>query len=309
MTRSNRDLLDIAATHVRHTRALSRFDADIHRPEFWRALCPGLAITPRPVPPDLPQYPRPAGMETCLRQVREEGYFQMPPVVDADTVARIRSAIDAIVGTGLPPIFVFVYDEIYQLLARLGGPLEPLLGPRPRLLAFEFWAFHIEPADPVLTRWSAFEPHCDWLGGDPGVLSHGQPTALNVWIPLTDVSTLDSCMYVVPAHCDDHYFSPARRTQADLAAIRLQDIRALPAEAGSVLGWTTHLVHWGSRSSAFASGPRISLAAYLQRRDVKTFIEPSIDIDGEVPFTDRVRWISRALAGAGPGGVAVAGGG
>lgn len=149
------------------------------------------------------------------------------------------------------------------------------------------------PGDPGYRRWGALAAHRDALGPDPAVVAGRLPAFLNIWIPLTTVTPLDSCLYVVPANRDADYRSnePAARQER----IRLQDVRAVPADAGSVIGWSTHLVHWGSASSRFAVGPRVSATMNLQRRDVPPFHSFTIDFNRRVPFDDRLAWIDDSM--------------
>ena len=293
----SRDALSVAATHVRRQRVIARLDRDIRRREFWRELNPGLSLSDGPVARGaaLGEVPA-ADVTSTFEQVRAEGYCQTPPIIDPGDVARLAEGVRRIADLGLPAVFVFVYDEVYALLARVSHWAAPVLGDGALFLPSEFFAFAVEPGDPSWTRWSAFGPHRDWLGGDPGVLGRGWPTVLNFWIPLVDVTTLDSCIYVVPAPGDPDYFAATKC--ADWTRFRLQDIRALPAEAGSILAWTTHTAHWGSRSSVSSTTTRISLAAYVQRRDVPPFAE-AVDVAGAIPFDDRVRWVFESLTEAG----------
>jgi hypothetical protein len=71
---------------------------------------------------------------------------------------------------------------------------------------------------------------------------------------------------VLPTHLDPNY--PDNLQERSVPRKSLQDIRALPAEAGAVLGWNEYALHWGSRSSRWADGPRISLTARFQSRDL-----------------------------------------
>ncbi len=77
--------------------------------------------------------------------------------------------------------------------------------------------------------------------------------------------------------------------------MRLQDVRGVPAHAGSIVAWSTHLAHWGSSSSRFASGPRMAIAAYFHRPDAAPAAPHSIEFGARVPFEDRLAWIDESL--------------
>jgi hypothetical protein len=72
-------------------------------------------------------------------------------------------------------------------------------------------------------------------------------------------------MYVVPAPLDVQYANPSATDDV----MSLQCVRALPAPAGSVLGWSSALLHWGGIARAGVPG-RISLSFEYQTADVPT---------------------------------------
>jgi hypothetical protein len=74
-------------------------------------------------------------------------------------------------------------------------------------------------------------------------------------------------MYLLPTHLDPNY--PDNLQECSVPRKSLQDIRALPAQAGAVLGWNEYALHWGSRGSRWADGPRISLTARFQSKDLE----------------------------------------
>ena len=77
----------------------------------------------------------------------------------------------------------------------------------------------------------------------------------------------------------------------------LQRSRALPAPAGSVLGWAFDVLHWGS-GNLRASAPRVSVAYEWLGADV-TPLEPElplIDLDqGFPPLSQRLDCVARAI--------------
>jgi hypothetical protein len=97
-----------------------------------------------------------------------------------------------------------------------------------------------------------------------GPSTHGTPKSLTVWLPLTDATPLNGCVYVVPADRDPTYNTPDEQH----LRFELSDIRALPAAAGSLLAWTQGIIHWGARTAPRQVGPRISLSSEFQRRNV-----------------------------------------
>lgn len=289
-----RDRIEAGFEQVRAERFLSSHRDRAADAGFWRALNPELTIADRPFEPAAPRAD--VGPEVAARaaeQLLEDGYFLTPPILPPAAVAALRRAAERVVAAGFPPVFACVYDEFFRAFAGLDALAAPLVGERYLLGLHGLWTFFVPAGDPAYGRWTALAPHRDSLGPDPAVLARRLPSLVTVWIPLTDVTPLDSCMYVVPAACDPDYYSEERGVAA--GRIRLQDVRALPAAAGSVVGWSSHLVHWGSRSSRFAGGPRIAATAYLQRGDVPPRHPFTVDFEAAIPFGTRLAWIAESL--------------
>ena len=126
--------------------------------------------------------------------------------------------------------------------------------------------------------------------------SDGLPKLVNVWIPLTDATTLNSCMHVLPGHLDPlypHGGSRANPVGDQNKLILLQNVRALPAKAGSILCWSTGLLHWGGRSSQRATHPRLSFAVYFQSRELPPVHSTTMNIPSPISFRNRVYLVER----------------
>jgi ectoine hydroxylase-related dioxygenase (phytanoyl-CoA dioxygenase family) len=169
----------------------------------------------------------------------------------------------------------------------------PILGPNAILLPEDFWVFFVPPGDGASSRWTAFAPHKDWVGGDSSVMAGGVPSVLVGWVALTDATADDSCMYVVPGDADRGYRTEDRVVRIE--NFRMQDVRAVPAVAGQVLLFSTHISHWGSRSSRWATHPRISISMFFQRGDVPPRLADVLDLTQPVPVEARARWMLRTL--------------
>jgi hypothetical protein len=256
-------------------------------PAFWRGLCPDLRISPEPfagpsVP--LPSLP-PDAAPRLVEQIVEEGYFQTAPLLPLPEMERLAAAVSTVVAAGYHPLFATVYDEIWQMLAKLGNVLDPILGAGFRAVP-DFWLWHVD-ADPERSGWA---PHRD-LQYKNTLRPDGRPTLITVWIPFTDATPLNSCIYVLPLSRDPSY--PANVHNRSIE--HLQDVRALPAQAGSILGWNQYLLHWGSRSSRRADRPRISLGIYFQSGDVPPFDPLARELRGPLSFELRLAFIGTAF--------------
>ena len=286
----NQEQIDAGFEDVRRERAVrSRID-DVRNPDFWRRLNPELTISDEPFTRPRPRVPvAPAIVDRAKRQLVEEGYMQTPPLVVDDEAVRLRQGIERLTAAGFPSGMGCLYDEFYRAFQGLEQLFTPLLGDDYEMVLHGIWTFCIPPGDAARGRAGTLGPHRD-VAPDAAVCARQLPSVLSVWIPLADVTTLDSCLYVVPAPGDpDYYAGDQQSVRRD--GLRWQDIRALPAQAGSILAWSSRLVHWGSRSSAFAAGPRVAASNYLQRRDAPRWAPSIIGFTSRVPFADRLEWI------------------
>lgn len=265
--------------------------------DFWRELNPELTIS------DVPLAPRVVPVDFDEDSARwhaaflmDEGYLQTPPVFSAGDITPLRTAVERIVALGLPSGLAWMYDEFYLLLARIEPVLRPMLGPSPLLLPRDYWVFHVPPGSTLRTGFGAYGRHRDYFV-DRHFIDGGLPRILNTWIPLTDVTTLDSCMYVVHPDGDADYRTESQDVRSE--AITLEDIRALPTPAGSVTAFSTRAAHWGSRSSRFATGPRIAVTCVLQRRDCTPFEPEVIDLTQPLAWDRRFALVIASLGTTG----------
>lgn len=223
-------------------------------PAFWQALQPTLHISPQPLAGPCPALPAEgAEADDCQKSLRLDGYFKAGPRLDRSHALRLAQVVSDLARRGIPGVFAFVYDEFWQVLHDLRGLVNRLMGPGWTVAPHDVWIFHV----PVGPRHAGWAPHRDLR--DPRTLNDdGSPRALSVWIPLTDATPDNGCMNVLPTR-DDPWLQGGNGDAA-----MLQAVRALPAEAGAVLGWNTHALHWGGRSSRRATAPRIAFGAYVQ---------------------------------------------
>ena len=277
---------------------------DAHEIGFWRTLNPDLAISNMPlasVPATgLARDPAMAGVVSRLAaDTVREGYFCAPPVIGETQAARLARAVEGLVARGIPPVFCLVYDEFWSMFAGLDPLLRALLGDGYRMMPTDIWAWHVAAREGA-TGWG---PHRD-LPRPDAVRANGLPRLLNVWLPLTDVSPDNACMYVLPAHLDPNF--PQHVDGGDFSLQDWQNIRALPARAGSPLGWNTQVLHWGGRSSGRAAVPRISVGIYFHSADCNLHeLNPDVARRGfaslpfgpalELPFATRLEAIAGAI--------------
>jgi hypothetical protein len=268
---------------------------------FWRSLNPDLHITAFPLS-DIAHHLKTdaAAAEQCTARIIKEGYFQAPALMSRKKAARLARLVAELHRRKIAPVFAFVYDEFWQLLCGIDPVLRSALGDGYKVTPSDIWVWHVNN-DPKAAGWG---PHRDMLVAE-SVRDDGRPRVINVWTPLTDATPLNACMYMLPTNLDPN----VPKNLEDCAAYRLnafQNIRAVPAEAGSAVGWNTQILHWGGRSSEWADQPRISVAVYVHSPDCELndmdfeqcregFAGLAYDKTFEMPFRTRLRAIAAAI--------------
>lgn len=187
--------------------------------------------------------------------LRADGYFVTPPAIEPALVTRCRAAVERAQRAGVATVGAYVDDAAWELAVAVAPIAAAALGV-PVVRQPSVWAWWVG-GDGVPRGWP---PHRD-NPTDP-IDDDDNPDAVTIWVPVTDATADNGCMYVVPRPWDLQYLNPA----ATLEFLSLQMVRAVPAPAGSVLGWTHHLIHWGALARPGAP-PRVSLSYQFQRAD------------------------------------------
>lgn len=259
---------------------IRRFADRIRTRDYWAAILPRMATH------DSWEIPDEAALVRLEETFRREGYFQLDRIVPGSIVGHLRRAVETMHAMGSPLAFAFLDDSFWSTMAALSAVLKKLLGLDYQQLP-DFWAWRLDPQ----REDAGWRPHRD--KGFQALLPDGSPKSLTLWINLTDVTPLNGCMYVVPAHLDPpsaYVDKPDPRIPANM-----QDIRALPAPAGTVFGWNQAILHWGGRSSRRAIEPRISFACEFQRGDVPPWNQPLLDPHNPPSFELRLALIGKQI--------------
>lgn len=238
-------------------------------PEFWRRLAPDLTISD--TKPHLNPLPRPGGGAADRMRLINDGFLHLRQPGLGNAAPAIAGAMQQIVGAGLPAAFVGVFDEVWDMIARLEGVLDGLFDGKAALVP-NFWANHGAASTGAQRR-----------RGGAGVFADGTPKNLTIWLPVTDATPANGCVYVVPAGQDRNYGCTKR------ADASLPGIRALTAQAGDVLIWTGETYHWQGRTDRHADAkPLLSLTWEFQSRDAPPLEKTLIDSYPVVPFETRI---------------------
>jgi len=198
--------------------------------------------------------------------------------------------IERLRDTGWPPVFSFVYDEFWDVVRTpsLHKLVSRFLGEGYEQNSL-MWTYYVVQAKGA----SGWPPHTD---------SKGRDTRLTVWVPLSDATVENGCIYVIPSDQVPPGVQPNYRdietVTKDQLSQFLRAARALPAVAGTLMGWHHELVHWGSSATGDAA-PRISIAvefcgptATLRKEE-----EPLFSPSHSPSFTERIQAISKGILG------------
>ncbi len=263
------------------------FEQAWETPSFWRDLCPELSVSLDACVFNDVLFP--VNEEELRREVRflkQDGYGHLPGVIPPDEVSRMALAVQRAADVTGFPVFALLYDEFWQVLARLSCVVEELLGEEFSVLP-DIWAWQLQPTGED----AGWKPHRDRRCGT--VLPDGAPRCLSLWLPLTDATPLNGCIYVLPASLDARYHSYGK--PGEEATVSYQDIRAVPAKAGAVLFWSSQLLHWGGRSSERAVQPRMSVAFEVQVQSLKPLAKPLLPVHEVPAFEVRLALVARQL--------------
>ncbi len=253
-------------------------------PEFWREMNPQLTIGDA-YQPDLS-----VNMIKVVHRASDmlgrDGYFQLPPQFDEQVLNPLRDAIKALAHIGIPPVYIYLYDQPWAIFADLRQLISNFLGDDFVLLP-NFWAWNISSVEgargwPPHQDCAARTRFPDGAGGD--VL-----LSLSLWVPLSDATLKNGCMAVLPRLYEHYYNMPLD----DPGIIKPEHSIALPAKAGSVLGWTQDLYHWSNRVTVDGENPRLSLSFEFQNRAFEPLAEPLLDVTCPPSFETRLELISK----------------
>ena len=252
-------------------------------PGYWRALNPALTaagISHKPVSA--------RRHSAAIRQIDDYGYFQIDDVIASSVTRRMKLAMERVRAAGWPAVFAMVYNEFWNIaqIPPIDRVLEEVLGSG-YLQIPHVWCHYVRPVAGA-HGWS---PHVD--GKRSGRMS--------IWLPLSDATLENGCMYVIPdgrvSDGFDRTFKMRRSFSKDERDMMFHGMRALPAPAGSILGWHFGMIHWGGMAEN-GRHPRVSVAYEFIQRGQQLMV-------GEVPlfdqrsgppsFDERLKVIGRAI--------------
>ncbi len=257
--------------------------------DYWRTLCPELGVMLQQDLKHLQGAPLSSEQAAwACGHLERHGYFQLPEVIAPAAVARMYKCVETLRNSGWPPVFSFMYDEFWAIsrTPSLVNFLSRKLGIG-YVQAAGVWTYRVDPQ----VRASGWSPHVD---------SPNDGERITLWIPLTDATIGNGCMYVIPQDrvppaLPASYLDWTTISRDELG-ILLRNVTPLPATAGSVLGWHNSLIHWGGRASESATIPRISIGVEFMSQQAKPRKWETPVFDLQLPdFATRVRAIGQSI--------------
>ena len=257
--------------------------------EYWRTLCPELGVGSEQDIACVQAAPLSSEQAAwACAHLERHGYFQIPRIIAPAAVARMYKCVDTLHSSGWPPVFSFVYDEFWAIVRTpsVVNFLSRKLGTG-YMQAMGVWTYRVDPQ----VRASGWEPHVD---------SRNDEERITVWIPLTDATIANGCMYVIPQDrvpqglpaCYEDWSGVSH----DELAILLRHVTPLPAVAGSILGWNNSLIHWGGRALEQSAFPRISIGVEFMSKQSKPRNWETPVFDLKLPdFAARIRAIGQSV--------------
>ena len=210
-----------------------------------------------------------------------EGFYKIDKSIVNYDPSKHATLVKKLVSANLLPVFAMIYDEFWLLQASARNAMEAVLGTgytiRPCM-----WVWHVDPKKEE----SGWYQHRD---GDINSLHEDKrPKVLSLWIPLTQATPQNGCMYVKPMNREE--VCVVTNKKADIAC--LQDMQALPAEAGDMYIWNFWVLHWGSKATKRAKEPRISVAFEIEEAGSNLLEAPLMDPFRMPSYEERLRIIA-----------------
>lgn len=257
---------------------------EIGAQKFWEELAPDFHICDSAFFSAIPLL-KPSDEEGAYinELLVHEGYFQSKANWNVDC-ARMAALARKLSDNNIFPVFAFIYDEFWLPFMQLHEVYAAILGDAYYVLP-DFWIWNVDPQKGE----SGWRAHRD--KNRNALLSNGAPKTLTTWIPLSEATPLNGCMYVVPAMLDPTY----NTENEQLRQFEYSSIRALPAKPGDFFMWNQAVLHWGGQSSPRAQESRVSMAFEFQRADVEPFNTPLLKPLTILSFEDRLKLIAKQI--------------
>lgn len=219
-------------------------------------------------------------LSVAKAKLNTEGYFQLQQEISKLETEPLAKLVRKLVSFNILPVFCYLYDEFWLIQAKAKTLINNILGENYRIRPC-LWAWHLNP---VLEE-AGWKPHRD--GSIESLNPDLSPRVLSLWVPLTDATPLNGCMYIVPMDRENQ--APHQAQGLDF---NLPDVRALPGKAGDMFIWNHWVIHWGAQACKRAPEARISLGFELETQGSNILNAPLLDPLTLPSYEDRLKIIA-----------------
>ena len=225
---------------------------------------------------------------------------------------------------GLNPTWSLVFDNYWVLARRVEKIVQSISGKENRL-NFDALVWRVRNVNEEdekrgesnnTATMTAFTPHRDRQPKDTrkSFREDESPKYCTIWIPLTNATCENSCLYVIPRKCDEGYTegdddtdlekTPLEKCLKDKKAY--QNITACPVDVGEAVVFTHRTIHWGSKPRDNYQGePRVNVSfgfsddsfekAYLKNRNGVKVTEDADDVQSLPTLKERLVLIASQM--------------
>ena len=186
--------------------------------DYWRRVCPQLTVggvgggQDQPPPPELVLSE--ADLVAVVKLLEVEGYFCLPPHCmpwASGLMEKLALGVVQLMQCDWSPAFIAMFDEAWWVCNAIDAMMQKVTGGNRNNM--DFLAWYIDPGQSVADGGAGpaagFAPHRDRQPRDipasfkPG----GEAKYLTCWLPFTDATPENSCLYMIPKSADPSYIA------------------------------------------------------------------------------------------------------
>ena len=252
--------------------------SDRNDPTTWKFLCPNLSIREEERGDEeeneiqgakKPQNTK--DITKCTNKLNTDGYVQIDQSLDMTTISKLNEGITTLYKKyNIPPTFVLLFDETWELAIECYTRYLSKICHPSNIFNYDILAWYVPHGS------SGFSPHRDRQPKNPlsssfhttsdNTTTDPSPMFVTQWIALSEVTTDNSCLYVIPKQYDpgylqgdddddndnegdesNNYKDPLTKALPNKESY--QNIKALPRKKGQSIIFSHRIIHWGSKST------------------------------------------------------------
>lgn len=216
---------------------------------YFRRILPFLTFEEKETIPDIPHS---SPDKQWKKVLNKQGVVRLDPNevwgeegMPANMFRKLVRGMDRLKELNLPVWLLAVSKEVQALLRAIATFVQRGMGSSYKHIA-DYGIFRVG------LDAKGWPPHRDRDTWENALDAQGNPMYITAWMPITDATTLNSCLYFVPRIHDSTYEKDGRKSYMDVlfdGATEykgFQNIIALPVNAGGLISFSSRTLHWGS---------------------------------------------------------------